>query len=110
VHAHTPVTAAVRIGVGRDGDEAVLEVADSGPGLTAEQAERVFERFYRADGSRARGAGRGAGLGLAIARSLVTAHGGRVELRPTPGGGATFRLCLPWSAGAGKFTEPSQRL
>ncbi|MEV6851385.1 HAMP domain-containing sensor histidine kinase [Actinoplanes sp. NPDC051411] len=108
VHAHTPVTAGVRIGVGRVGDEAVLEVADSGPGLTGEQAERVFERFYRADGSRSRGAGRGAGLGLAIARSLVTAHGGRVELRPTPGGGATFRLCLPWAAEAGKLTEPSQ--
>jgi two-component system OmpR family sensor kinase len=110
VHAHTPVTAPVRIGVGRAGDEAVLEVADSGPGLTGQQAERVFERFYRADGSRARGAWRGAGLGLAIARSLVTAHGGRVELRPTSGGGATFRLCLPWLPGAGKLTEPSQKL
>ncbi|MFC7531611.1 ATP-binding protein [Actinoplanes sp. GCM10030250] len=110
VHAHTPATAPVRIGVGRAGDEAVLEIADSGPGLSGEAAERVFERFYRADGSRARGSGPGAGLGLAIVRSLVTAHGGRVEVVPTPGGGATFRLCLPWSADAGKPTEHSQNL
>jgi len=96
VHAHTPPTAPVRIGVGRAGDQAVLEVADGGPGLTDRQAERVFERFYRADDSRARGAGRGSGLGLAIVRSLVTAHGGRVEVRPTAGGGATFRVSLPW--------------
>jgi two-component system OmpR family sensor kinase len=116
VHAHTPATAPVRIGVGRVGDEAVLEVADSGPGLTGEEAGRVFERFYRADGSRARGAGPGgaglggAGLGLAIVRSLVTAHGGRVEARPTPGGGATFRLCLPWLSEPGKSTERSRNL
>jgi two-component system OmpR family sensor kinase len=96
VHAHTPPDAAVRIGVGRRGDDAVLEIADSGPGLSEPQAERVFERFYRADGSRRRGATSGAGLGLAIVRSLVTAHGGRVEVGPTPGGGATFRLVLPW--------------
>ncbi|WP_328471064.1 HAMP domain-containing histidine kinase [Actinoplanes sp. NBC_00393] len=98
VHAHTGPDVAVRIGVGRIGDEAVLEIADRGPGLPEAQAERVFERFYRADDSRARGATSGAGLGLAIVRSLVTAHGGRVEAVPTPGGGATFRLCLPWHA------------
>ena len=96
VHTHTPPTAPVRIGVGRVGADAVLEVADSGPGLTDEEAARVFERFSRADGSRSRGSGRGAGLGLAIVRSLVTAHGGRVDVLPTPGGGATFRVALPW--------------
>jgi len=109
VHAHTPATAPVRVGVGRVGDEAVLEVADSGPGLTDQQAERAFERFYRGDGSRIRGPGKGSGLGLAITQSLVTAHGGRVELRPTPGGGATFRLCLPSLPDGRKFTEPSQK-
>jgi two-component system OmpR family sensor kinase len=73
-----------------------LEVADHGPGLTPEQAERVFERFYRADQARTRQAG-GTGLGLAIVSALVTAHGGTVTVAPTPGGGATFRIVLPLS-------------
>jgi two-component system OmpR family sensor kinase len=72
----------------------ILEVADRGPGLTPDQAERVFERFYRADQARARQAG-GAGLGLAIVAALVVAHGGAVRVEPTPGGGATFRIALP---------------
>ena len=72
----------------------MLEVADHGLGLTAEQAGRVFERFYRADQARTRQAG-GAGLGLAIVAALVTAHGGTVAVEPTPGGGATFQIILP---------------
>jgi two-component system OmpR family sensor kinase len=71
-----------------------VEVADHGPGLTPEQADRVFERFYRADQARSRQAG-GTGLGLAIVSALVTAHGGTVTAEPTPGGGATFRIVLP---------------
>jgi two-component system OmpR family sensor kinase len=71
-----------------------VEVADHGPGLTPEQADRVFERFYRADQARTRQAG-GTGLGLAIVSALVTAHGGTVTVEPTPGGGATFRIVLP---------------
>jgi signal transduction histidine kinase len=72
----------------------VLEVADHGSGLTPEQAERAFERFYRADQARTRRAG-GTGLGLAIVAALVAAHGGNVWVEPTPGGGATFRIALP---------------
>ncbi len=94
---HTPAGTPVRIGVGTESGEAVLEVADQGPGLTAEQAQRVFDRFYRVDGSRSRERGGGAGLGLAIVRSLISAHGGRVELRTTPGKGAVFRVLLPAS-------------
>jgi two-component system, OmpR family, sensor kinase len=93
--AHTPAGAAVRIGVGTTGGDAVLEIADTGPGLPPEQARLVFERFYRADTSRARDHGGGAGLGLAIVWSLVTAHGGTVELDTRPGEGATFRIRLP---------------
>ena len=76
-----PVAAAV--GTGPDGPTAVLEVCDTGPGIPAAQAERVFERLYRADPSRQRTSG-GAGLGLAIVAAIVTAHGGRVELRSIP--------------------------
>jgi two-component system OmpR family sensor kinase len=94
VRTHTPpgTHAIVRVRV-RDG-EAVLEVADDGPGLADEDAARVFERFYRADPSRARVRG-GSGLGLAVVAALTEAHGGRVELDTNPGDGATFRVRLP---------------
>jgi two-component system OmpR family sensor kinase len=71
---------------------AVLEVTDHGPGISREQAEHVFERFYRADQARTTG---GTGLGLAIVSSLVTAHDGVVWVDSAPGGGATFRIALP---------------
>ncbi|WP_157249147.1 HAMP domain-containing sensor histidine kinase [Nonomuraea typhae] len=89
----TPVT--VRVGAGAR--TAFLEVADQGPGLTPEQLERVFERFYRADSARSRRTGedRGSGLGLAIVRALVEAHGGAVRVHSRPGAGATFRVELP---------------
>ncbi|MFJ8019429.1 ATP-binding protein [Streptomyces sp. NPDC096311] len=92
---HTPAGTPVRIGVGTVDGHAVLEVADEGAGLDTQQARRVFERFYRADSSRSRSAGGGAGLGLAIVQSLVTAHGGRVQLTTAPGQGATFRVLVP---------------
>ncbi|MEW1845959.1 HAMP domain-containing sensor histidine kinase [Nonomuraea angiospora] len=91
---HTPAGTPVRIGVGTDGGESVLVIEDEGPGLSPEEEARVFDRFYRADASRARATG-GAGLGLAIVRSIVTAHGGRVEVRSTPGKGAAFQVRLP---------------
>jgi two-component system OmpR family sensor kinase len=93
--AHTPRGTPIRVGVGTQRGAAVLEVADKGAGLTDEQARRVSDRFYRADGSRTRTGGGGAGLGLAIVQSLVDAHGGRVELRTAPGQGAVFRVLLP---------------
>ena len=71
-----------------------LDVTDHGPGMTPEQAQRVFERFYRADQARTRTTG-GSGLGLAIVRALVTAHGGTASVRTAPGRGATFRIALP---------------
>ncbi|WP_347877213.1 HAMP domain-containing sensor histidine kinase [Streptomyces sp. 8K308] len=91
---HTLPGTPVRIGVGTVGGHAVLEVADEGPGLTADQCDRIFDRFYRADSSRTRATG-GAGLGLAIAHSLVTAHAGQVTVDSAPGRGATFRVLLP---------------
>jgi two-component system OmpR family sensor kinase len=71
-----------------------LEVADRGPGMTQEQADHVFERFYRADQARDRRTG-GTGLGLAIVSALTTAHGGVVSLDTAPSRGATFRITLP---------------
>ncbi|HEV8207759.1 MAG TPA: ATP-binding protein [Acidimicrobiia bacterium] len=96
VRTHTPPGTRTTLRVRQEGDEALLEVADEGPGLDAEDAARVFERFYRADPSRARDRG-GTGLGLAVVAALVEAHGGRVEVDATPGAGATFRVRLPVS-------------
>jgi two-component system, OmpR family, sensor kinase len=91
---HTPSSADVIIRVGTDGDDAVLEIADQGPGMTQEDASRVFERFYRTDSSRARASG-GTGLGLSIVSSLVQAHGGTVTVQTAPGKGSCFRVTLP---------------
>ncbi|MEV4507989.1 ATP-binding protein [Dactylosporangium sp. NPDC049525] len=91
---HTPAGTEVTVFVGTEGRDAVLEVSDNGPGMTAEDAERVFERFYRTDPSRTRALG-GSGLGLSIVSALVAAHGGKVTLRTAPGEGAAFRVTLP---------------
>jgi two-component system OmpR family sensor kinase len=99
---HTPPGTAVGVTVGTmvEGgvQSAVLDVADSGPGLPAEQAARVFERFYRADAARTRASG-GTGLGLSIVAALVAAHGGTVSVDTAPGRGAVFRVRLPLADG-----------
>jgi two-component system OmpR family sensor kinase len=91
---HTPESADVVVRVGTEGDDAVIEVADEGPGMSQQDASRVFERFYRTDSSRARASG-GTGLGLSIVDSLVHAHGGAVTVTTAPGEGCCFRVTLP---------------
>jgi two-component system, OmpR family, sensor kinase len=95
----TPVEVSVSSGTldpqaGDHTPAAILDVTDHGPGMSQEQAHRVFERFYRADQARARTTG-GSGLGLAIVRALVAAQGGVTSVRTAPGQGATFRIALP---------------
>jgi two-component system OmpR family sensor kinase len=94
VRAHTPEGTPVAVELRKTAGRAELTVADRGPGLTEQQAERVFERFYRADSSRTRASG-GVGLGLSIVAAVVEAHRGTVKARPTPGGGASFEVTLP---------------
>ncbi len=84
---------------GRPVPAVVLDVEDDGPGMTAEQARRVFERFYRADKARSRESG-GTGLGLAIVAGQVAAHGGTVAVRTAPGQGADFQVRIPLSPAA----------
>lgn len=91
------VVASVGATLDRGLSVALVEVSDSGVGVPADVAPLIFERLYRVDPGRARSQG-GSGLGLSIVAAIVAAHGGRVELAPTPGGGATFRVLLP-SAG-----------
>ncbi len=92
---HAP-EASVDVAGSRDGDDIVVVVADDGPGMAKEQAERVFERFYRGDPARARSTG-GSGLGLSIAHSIATAHGGSIDLTTSPGAGCLFTVRLPVS-------------
>jgi two-component system OmpR family sensor kinase len=94
VRSHTPAGSAVHVRVSRNGTDAVLEVEDSGPGLGAEEAEQVFERFHRGDPSRSRSSG-GVGLGLSIVAAVAEAHGGTASARSTPGDGSTFVVTLP---------------
>jgi two-component system OmpR family sensor kinase len=91
---HTPPDTPVHVRVLNDDDEAVIEVADEGPGMATEDANRVFERFWRSDPSRTRSSG-GAGLGLAIVAAIASAHGGRAEVQSAPGQGSVFRVHLP---------------
>ncbi|MFG1966542.1 sensor histidine kinase [Nonomuraea sp. NPDC049028] len=103
--SHTPPGTAFTVGVGARDGQAVVEVADEGPGFSPEVAERVFERFYRADPARSSG---GAGLGLSIAATLVEAHGGSVSASSEPGKGATFRVTLPL-APSSQATRPQRQ-
>jgi signal transduction histidine kinase len=92
---YSPRGSLVTLSTARDSDGVAVSVTDQGPGLTKEQLERVFERFYRADPSRSRALG-GSGIGLAIARALAEAMGGRVEAYSEgEARGATFRVVLP---------------
>src|SRR5712691_3641107 len=91
---HTPPQTPIDISLSTEDSVARLSVADHGPGLSAEEIDRIFEPFYRADPSRSRDSG-GAGLGLSIVSAVVTAHGGHVKVRETEGGGATFAVELP---------------
>jgi len=103
---HTPAGTPVELGVGvRDGG-ALWQVVDHGPGIPPQDAERVFERFWRADTSRARGGGGGSGLGMAIVAALVQASRGAVRVVPTPGGGATIEVALPLAPGASPVPPP----
>ena len=104
---HTPDGSPIEVSIGSgtldprvpDSARAVtLDVTDHGPGMIPEQAQRVFERFYRADQARTRTKG-GSGLGLAIVSALVTAHGGVASVRTGPGRGSTFRIALPLDPG-----------
>ncbi|MDY7086028.1 MAG: HAMP domain-containing sensor histidine kinase [Actinomycetota bacterium] len=110
VHTPPDATVTLRLHAG-PGDQAVVEVSDTGPGLSAQQKEHVFERFYRVDEARTRNTRRaatGTGLGLAIVAAIVRAHQGTVEVISEPGHGATFRVTLPTLNPDKGFTENIQ--
>ncbi|HEX6208184.1 MAG TPA: HAMP domain-containing sensor histidine kinase [Actinomycetota bacterium] len=101
----TPVGGEVRVEVSAQDGCAVLRVADTGPGIPAEEIPRVFDRFFRGAGVRAGGSG----VGLAVVRELARAHGGEVEVASRPGEGTAFTIRLPQTAPGLRhvFTTPS---
>ena len=103
---HTPRGSAVGVTVRDRAGGAELIVADQGPGMTADQASRVFERFYRTDRARSRARG-GNGLGLSIAAALVAAHDGTITVGTGPGRGAAFTVRLPLAAVASETASGS---
>lgn len=101
---HTPPGAPITVVVSAKDGQARVDVVDAGPGLSAEDVQRVFERFFRGDSSRHRETGAaGSGLGLSIVAALIEAHGGRVGVTTAPGQGARFWFVLP-------TLEPAARL
>ena len=90
--AHTPAGTAIHVATYSANDGTYVTVADKGPGLTAEDQQHIFERFYRVDTSRQRSSSDGSGLGLSIVDEVMKAHGGSVSVSSEPGNGATFTL------------------
>jgi len=91
---YTPADGSIVLHVNRDRTGARFSVTDTGSGISPEDQQRIFTRFFRADASRERSSG-GAGLGLAIAKAIVTAHGGDIEVKSALGVGSTFTVVLP---------------
>ena len=89
---YTPAGGTVTIAARADGASVVIEVRDSGPGITADQQPRIWERLYRGDAGRHE---RGLGLGLSLVKAVVEAHHGTAEVVSAPGTGSTFRIVLP---------------
>jgi two-component system OmpR family sensor kinase len=96
VRAHTPEGTSTTVRVDVVGDQAEIEVRDTGPGMPGDEASRVFERFYRADSARSRTRG-GSGLGLSIVAAIVEAHDGTVTASSAPRQGMTFTVRIPMS-------------
>jgi signal transduction histidine kinase len=90
-HLHTPEGTRIEVSGRTSGDEVLLAVSDTGPGIPVGELESVFERFRRLEPGR----GNGSGIGLTISRGIVELHGGELRAESPPGGGATFRMTLP---------------
>jgi two-component system sensor histidine kinase BaeS len=97
---YTDAPGRIEVSCGRSAEWALLEVRDTAPGVPADMLPRLFDRFFRVEGSRSRASG-GAGLGLAICRNIVEAHDGTITAQPSPLGGLSITVSLPLRRGQG---------
>ncbi len=95
---HTPPLATIEMSLREENGEAIVEVADDGPGIPPEMRTQVFDRFVRGEGPADTASGTGTGLGLAIVAAVADSHGGSVEALESPAGGALFRARIPLAA------------
>lgn len=94
-HRHTPAGGTVTLAAGREGDEAIITITDTGDGMTPDQVQHAFERFYRGDSARTNDR-RGSGIGLTISKAIIDAHrGGLTASSPGPDKGSCFTISLP---------------
>ena len=107
VRAHTPPGTTATVHVDQIGEQAQIEVRDTGPGMPEEDARRVFERFFRADPARTRTSG-GSGLGLSIVSAIVMAHGGSVTATSKPGEGLVVTVLIPLAGLQPGLEPPAQ--
>jgi two-component system OmpR family sensor kinase len=105
---HTPPRTRITVTARKDGKDALLEVADDGPGIPEGLHDQVFDRFVRGEGPADTAAGGGSGLGLAIVRAVAESHGGSVEARESEHGGALFVVRLPLAA-TGEPKKPKSK-
>lgn len=106
---HTPAGGFVQLNARAESGIVRVEVIDSGAGIPPDHLERIFERFYKIDGSRTGAGNPGTGLGLAIAQQITAAHGGEIRVRSTVGDGSAFEVWLPAArSGDMTVTEPLQ--
>ncbi len=92
---YTPEGGHVTVRLSRESEQAVIEVADTGIGISAEDIDSVFARFWRADDARDRATGGGLGIGLSIVKEIVERHHGYVSVKRREGGGSVFAIHLP---------------
>jgi signal transduction histidine kinase len=105
---YSPAGTAVTLALERDGDQALLHVSDQGPGMTAEESRRIFDRFYRTEAAQV-SEHPGFGLGLAIAREIAHHHGGELRAESKPGAGSRFTLALPLVVPATQPRQPARQ-
>ncbi len=107
---HTPPGSTVELRLGEEGGEAIVEVADDGPGIAPELRSQIFDRFVHGEGPADTATGPGSGLGLAIVHAVATSHGGTAAAGESEGGGALFRVRLPLSGSERGITVALDRL
>ena len=104
---HTPAGSTIELRLRAEGGEAVVEVADDGPGVRPELREQIFERFVRGEGPADTAIGGGSGLGLAIVDAVATSHGGRAQVGESEPGGALFSVRLPLRGKSERVINPA---